>query len=267
MSAYPPVRHYPSVTSTMDVAAEAMRAGAPHLTCITADEQRAGRGRQGKVWRTIPGHSLAATFVLRNVATSHLPLICSLTVLEALLSLKPGLPLGIKWPNDLLLMHQAATPCDPIAPDPDPIARQTNAKVAGMLIEATGGAEGQGALFGLGLNLSRPPEGEAVIGATLADSGLTATPEDVLAALFPCLDRNLALYATQGWAAFHDNYARHCITLGQPVVWKRDQDQELRGLALGLHDQTGALKLRTEDGTVHLIHSGDVVAQGRSHGS
>ncbi len=125
----------------MDVAAEAMRAGAPHLTCIRADEQTAGRGRQGKVWRTIPGHSLAATFVLRGVPTAHLPLVCSLTVHEALTSLHPGLPLGIKWPNDLLLtdLRQPAPQCASPASQSASGAPPGAAKVAGMLIGASSG--------------------------------------------------------------------------------------------------------------------------------
>ena len=36
-------------------ASELARAGAPHGTLVTADEQTAGRGRQGRAWSAPPG--------------------------------------------------------------------------------------------------------------------------------------------------------------------------------------------------------------------
>jgi BirA family biotin operon repressor/biotin-[acetyl-CoA-carboxylase] ligase len=41
------LRWYPTVPSTMDVAEEAVQAGAPEGLVIVADEQTQGRGRRG----------------------------------------------------------------------------------------------------------------------------------------------------------------------------------------------------------------------------
>jgi BirA family biotin operon repressor/biotin-[acetyl-CoA-carboxylase] ligase len=44
--------------STNDLALEAARSGAAHGATFVADEQTAGRGRQGRRWFAAPGESL-----------------------------------------------------------------------------------------------------------------------------------------------------------------------------------------------------------------
>jgi BirA family biotin operon repressor/biotin-[acetyl-CoA-carboxylase] ligase len=45
-----PRLHLRATTSTNDRARELAQAGAPHGTLVTAGEQSAGRGRQGRTW-------------------------------------------------------------------------------------------------------------------------------------------------------------------------------------------------------------------------
>ena len=42
--------HHRTIDSTNARARELAAAGAPHGTLVTADEQTAGRGRQGRIW-------------------------------------------------------------------------------------------------------------------------------------------------------------------------------------------------------------------------
>src|SRR5918996_4414729 len=56
---------YPSVTSTMEVAAEAVRNGATEGVVIVADEQTAGRGRLGRSWSSPPRAGLYLSVILR----------------------------------------------------------------------------------------------------------------------------------------------------------------------------------------------------------
>jgi Biotin/lipoate A/B protein ligase family len=60
------VRWYPSLPSTMDVAGEAVQAGASEGLVILADEQTAGRGRRRHTWSSPSGTGLYFSMVLRR---------------------------------------------------------------------------------------------------------------------------------------------------------------------------------------------------------
>jgi len=47
--------HHRLTDSTNERARTLAAAGAPHGTLVTADEQQAGRGRQGRAWSAPPG--------------------------------------------------------------------------------------------------------------------------------------------------------------------------------------------------------------------
>ena len=61
-----PRLHLRSTGSTNERARELALAGAPHGTVVTAGEQTAGRGRQGRGWSTPPGTALALSLVIRD---------------------------------------------------------------------------------------------------------------------------------------------------------------------------------------------------------
>lgn len=229
-----------SVTSTMDVAAQlAQNPQTPDMSCVFAEEQTAGRGRQGKRWQTVPYHSLACTYIIRENTGPHLPLVTALAIHRACKS--HGIPTQIKWPNDILLNNQ---------------------KLAGILVEMAGPKT---ALIGMGLNVTQPatlPDDFIGIFATSANPQILR--ETLFDAITACLSNALALYGNQGWAPFAAEYAENCATLGKQVEWQKSPDHKILGTAVGL-TPAGALELQDEQGTVHLIHSGDVIAQGRTH--
>jgi BirA family biotin operon repressor/biotin-[acetyl-CoA-carboxylase] ligase len=84
-------------TSTNDRARELAVAGAPHGTLVTADEQTAGRGRQGRAWSAPTGRALVMSLVLRE-PTPLVTLAAGVAVAEVV-----GREAKIKWPNDVLL--------------------------------------------------------------------------------------------------------------------------------------------------------------------
>lgn len=244
------VRHLPSTTSTMDVAVQWLREGAAHGSVVVADAQTAGRGRRGRVWQTFPEHGLACTFVFTQHTGPHLPLVVAVGVLRAFRKVTEGLALdiGLKWPNDVLLNGR---------------------KLAGILVEKVGGVDEGAYVVGIGLNLTRSPAMmESFPGIPLADAlpqGVAVpTREEMLEALGACLLEVLSLYQGSDWPALAGEYVRNCRTIGQKVVWKKDASTEIVGDARGL-DADGALELVDDTGQVHLIHSGDVIAQGQTH--
>jgi BirA family biotin operon repressor/biotin-[acetyl-CoA-carboxylase] ligase len=128
-----PHRHFRRTGSTNTVARELAAAGAPHGTVVTAAEQTAGRGRQGRTWIAPPGSALLYSAVLRPIEPRHsvLPLAVALAVCEAAEVLRPGVECTVKWPNDVHLEGR---------------------KLAGILIEAR--PQDGWAVLGVGLNLT-----------------------------------------------------------------------------------------------------------------
>ena len=90
--------HHRLTDSTNERARELALAGAPHGTLVTADEQTAGRGRQGREWTAPPRLGAADVAAsCASCATTLLPLAAAVAVCEAL----PLAALRIKWPNDV----------------------------------------------------------------------------------------------------------------------------------------------------------------------
>jgi BirA family biotin operon repressor/biotin-[acetyl-CoA-carboxylase] ligase len=100
------VSKHGEVTSTMDLAAELARCGAPAGTIVTAEHQTNGRGQHGRVWLAPYGTCLLATVLLRpalGVAVRpDLSRAIAEKVAEAVES-AAGLHTNIKDPNDLLV--------------------------------------------------------------------------------------------------------------------------------------------------------------------
>ncbi len=76
-----PRLHLRSVDSTNTRARELAAAGAPHGTLVTAAEQTAGRGRQGRTWTAPAGRALLCSLVIRE-PPRLLPLAAGVAVAE-----------------------------------------------------------------------------------------------------------------------------------------------------------------------------------------
>lgn len=132
-----PHEHHERLESTNTRARELAAAGAPHGTIVTADEQTAGRGRQGRSWVAPPGKALLYSAIVRPLDERHLmlPLAVPLAVCDAAEELRPDITCQVKWPNDVWLEGK---------------------KLAGVLIEAR--PQDGWAVIGIGLNLTIAPD-------------------------------------------------------------------------------------------------------------
>jgi BirA family biotin operon repressor/biotin-[acetyl-CoA-carboxylase] ligase len=207
--------HYRATDSTNERARALASAGAPHGTLVTADEQSAGRGRQGRVWTAPARSAVLMSAVLRELSET-LPLAAAVAVCEAL-----PVDARIKWPNDVWIEGR---------------------KVAGILVEARP-QEGW-AVLGIGLNVtteSFPPDLNAT---SLRLAGATLSPEQALAALIDSLSRWLSQPPSAVLTAWRSRDA----LLGQPVRWSNRSNE---GTAAGI-DDSGALIVETVDGPVTL---------------
>ena len=158
----PRVEILETTTSTLDVAHRLASQGAPSGTLVIADEQTAGRGRDGKNWQSSAGAGLWLTLIERPKDVSGLDVLSlrvGLVSAEALDRFASE-PIRLKWPNDLYV---------------------DRGKLAGILVEARWRESAvEWVAIGLGVNI-RPPEN--VTGAAGLEPGTDRL--DVLGELIP----------------------------------------------------------------------------------
>jgi BirA family transcriptional regulator, biotin operon repressor / biotin---[acetyl-CoA-carboxylase] ligase len=219
--------HHLATDSTNERAKALALAGAPHGTLVTATEQTAGRGRQGRAWVAPPGTALLMSVVLRDLgdAQAYLPLAAALAVCEACEQSTP-VRCAIKWPNDVWIDGR---------------------KVAGILIE--GRPQDGWAVLGIGLNVGTAeeefPDELRQLATSLRVAGNARRPppiEAVLGRLLGALDARLAESPTsiiEGWR-------ERDALLGRDVRWQGGE-----GKATGI-DDSGALMVDTVAGRVTL---------------
>jgi BirA family biotin operon repressor/biotin-[acetyl-CoA-carboxylase] ligase len=189
-----PHRHHRLTDSTNARARELVEAGAPHGLVVTAAEQTAGRGRQGRTWTAPPGKALLYSAIVRPLDERHLllPLSVPLAVCEAAEELEPGIECRVKWPNDIWIDGR---------------------KLAGVLIEAK--PQDGWAVIGVGLNLSIAPDEFPPELRDKAVSLFGPTPHTAANALNRHLDRWVAADRQETLAAWRSRDALR----GHEVSW------------------------------------------------
>jgi BirA family biotin operon repressor/biotin-[acetyl-CoA-carboxylase] ligase len=219
--------HHRTTDSTNARARELAAAGAPHGTLVTADQQSAGRGRQGRSWLAEPGDALLMSLVVREL-TPILPLAAAVAVAETCEQLAPGAATSIKWPNDVLLERR---------------------KVSGILVE--GRPQEGWAVLGIGLNVRTRefPDEIAEIATSLAIAGARyLVPGTVLALL---LER-LAHWLAAETGAVIDAWSERDALRGERIGWHGGS-----GTAAGV-DETGALMVELDGGGSAKLDAGEV---------
>jgi BirA family transcriptional regulator, biotin operon repressor / biotin---[acetyl-CoA-carboxylase] ligase len=239
-----PRLHLRGTTSTNDRARELALAGAPHGTLVTAEEQTAGRGRQGRTWTAPAGSALLMSLVLRG-APEPLSLLAGVAVCDAV-----GRGARVKWPNDVVVEDGSGQ-------------RPALRKLAGILVESRP-QEGW-AVLGIGMNVAvRLGDMPDELRGTAATLGLEpAAIDSVLASLLAALGRRLATPAhrtLEEWRALD-------VLSGRAVSWRggpndgSGQEDEQSGRAEGI-DETGRLVVAQGNGRRVTLDGGEVHLRG-----
>lgn len=226
-----PRLHLSSIDSTNERAKALARAGAPHGTLVTATEQTAGRGRQGRAWTAPPGSAVLMSVLVRGLEERHavLPLAAAVAVCAAA-ERTASVECAIKWPNDVWVQGR---------------------KLAGILVE--GRPQEGWATVGIGLNVTTAAEAfpaelrETATSLALSSPERTPTVDGVLAALVADLGAWLDADRDEVLAAWRSRDALR----GRSVRWKGGE-----GRAAGI-DDTGALLVETSAG-VQALEAGEV---------
>jgi BirA family biotin operon repressor/biotin-[acetyl-CoA-carboxylase] ligase len=217
---------------------------------MVAEQQTAGRGRQGRDWESVAGASLTFSLALPIARDdwSGLSLAVGVALSEAL-EPTPATPprIGLKWPNDLWLMDAASTAA---------VAGRGGRKLGGILIESIAAGGPRRAVIGIGLNVLPFAAGAVNTGfASLQELEPSLTAPAALARVAKPLVLALQQFERDGFGAFADRFSSRDVLVNRAVTTtlKDLPSGTARGIAAD-----GALLVEGADGTVASVASGEV---------
>jgi BirA family biotin operon repressor/biotin-[acetyl-CoA-carboxylase] ligase len=238
-------------SSTSDEAARLARAGAAHGTVVVADEQTRGRGRLGRPWASPRGNVYLSAVLRLPLPPADVPAVTlAIGVAVCDVARRFGAPVGLKWPNDVVVADAASGAIR---------------KLAGILVESQcHGGRVDAVIAGIGVNLRGPIDPEV---ATRAVPLSDLVPDDrplpdrdgFVDALLPVLETWIDRYVAGGAAIVVPAWeARMCVGLRVRVP-SPSSLVAIEGDALGL-ELDGALCVRDDTGVIHRIRSGEAEA-------
>ncbi|MDA4108952.1 biotin--[acetyl-CoA-carboxylase] ligase [Mycolicibacterium holsaticum] len=208
---------------------------------LIAENQTAGRGRQGRSWSAVPYAQITMSVgvdaaSVPSQAWGWLPLATGVAIVDAVAD--SGVQAGLKWPNDVLA---------------------GDGKLAGILAEVA--AASQAVVVGIGLNVSLRGDEIGVPGVTsLVDLGVPAPDrQDLLRRVLHELGRRIEAWRRNEGAdpALIADYRARSLTLGRPVRAMLPGGREIVGVARDIDDQ-GRLDIDA-DGQSTKVSAGDIV--------
>lgn len=238
------VSFHEQVKSTQDVAREMAEDGAREGTLVIAEEQLGGRGRMGRSWVSPQGKGLWMSMVLRpNVPIHCAPQLTLLTAVALCRSLKrmTELPIGIKWPNDLLVNGK---------------------KISGILLESAAEDERLKYIIagvGLSVNLSEGDYPEELLEKATSlriQAGRTFSRKVILDDFLLEWETLYDLFLQEGFSPISILWESLSVSLGKRARFVTPQG-DLNGIPVGL-EESGAIRVQRDDGTFTSIFSAEM---------
>ncbi|HHY42709.1 MAG TPA: biotin--[acetyl-CoA-carboxylase] ligase [Thermoanaerobacterales bacterium] len=234
--------YYCQVTkSTNDDAKKIAQEGAQSGTLVIAEKQQGGRGRMGRSWDS-PAGGLWLSIVLRPelspVDAPKLTIMSAVAVAEAIVQ-ATGICAKIKWPNDILIDGK---------------------KVCGILTEMSAEMDAVNyVVIGIGINVNNddfPDELKDKSTSLRQIKGEQISRIKVLTALLENLEQYYIEAENEGFEKIFEKWRALCVNLGRKVkiIGKIDG---FEGTAIDI-DASGALLVKTLDGQIKKVVSGDV---------
>lgn len=233
-----------SVTSTQEEVRRLAEEEAPHGTLVVAEEQTAGRGRQGRRWYSPPGKGIWMSLLLRpdRQPVSIAPQLTLLTAVAVCRAVRKfGVDAGIKWPNDVLVDGR---------------------KLCGILVESIAEDELiRYAIAGIGIDVNLqlediPQELLPRVTSVQIASGRRVERTELIGAVMMEMEQLYQLYTEKGFAPIAHLWEALSVTLGRRITM-RTPDEEISGQATALAEN-GALLLLEDSGNTRMIFSGEV---------
>ena len=242
------IHHFADVTSTNDVAKELAAKGAEEGTVVIAETQTHGRGRFGRWWVSPKGGIWFSTILRPKVSAEDALKLTLMTAVAVARVIRKTFKLNaeIKWPNDVLIEGQ---------------------KVCGILTEmSTRGKVVDFVTLGVGINAnvdadSFPEKLRNSITSLKKELKEEVARERFLRALLEELEHYYKIFTRRKFDLILGEWKSLASFLGS-YVKAVSYDEKIVGLAVDV-DQSGALLIKTENGTLRRVTSGDVTLQKR----
>jgi BirA family biotin operon repressor/biotin-[acetyl-CoA-carboxylase] ligase len=207
----------------------------PEGEWLVAGRQTGGRGRQGRSWLDAPGNFMGSTVVhtsAQDPPAASLSFVAALAVYETVL-VRLGNPreLQLKWPNDVLL---------------------GGGKFCGLLLER----QEASVVVGIGVNLAAAPAVDQA--RSLAEHGPAPDRDAFAADLATRFDLELGRWRQYGLEPILNRWLAAAHPVGSALTVHEPSGTRLSGAFAGL-ERNGALRLRLADGSLRVIHAGDVM--------
>ena len=236
------LHHAFKIDSTQRWALEAAAAGEPHGSLYVAEEQTAGRGRQGHTWQSPASTGIYCSLLLRppGPPSGLLPLTlgAGVAVAEAIRA-TTGLRPDVRWPNDIMLAGK---------------------KCGGLLLEMAGDPlRIQHAVLGIGINVNQLEFGElAPIATSLRlEGGKPVSRAQLLSEVLRQLDAGYEMFVHGGSADLLADFCRLSSYAEGREVQVGSGAEAYTGVTVGL-DELGFLRVRRQDGSVAVVLNGEV---------
>ena len=240
--------------STMDLAWEMAREGAPDGTVIIADEQSAGRGRYKRSWISEGAEDILCSIVLKP----RLSLVPELLMVAALACVDVtenyGLTSGLKWPNDVQINGRKLAGVIAESKYEYQLTDEWNSRqpAIGSVI----------AVIGIGLNVNLNPMDHTEISGISTSLSVeldrTVDRAEVFETLIHSVDRHYSYILSGGTVL--PAWREKLTTLGREVTVAQGEPgslPELNGLAMDV-DSIGRLIVRDENQRDWPVSSGEV---------
>ncbi len=238
---------YEEIDSTNREIIRLAQEGAPHGTLAVAESQNAGRGRLGRTWISPAAAGIWMSLLLRPhmapQSASMITLVAALAVVKGIRECT-GLATGIKWPNDVV--------CE-------------GKKICGILTEmSTDGTAIRYVVPGIGINVNMTEFPETVRETAASLRMLLGEPvkrEPLIARIMEAFEDYYGRFLeTEDFSVLKEEYNGFLANCGRQVR-VLDPKEPYQGTALGI-DSQGSLLVRTKDGQVRTVISGEVSVRG-----
>ncbi|MGI6587609.1 MAG: biotin--[acetyl-CoA-carboxylase] ligase [Peptococcia bacterium] len=239
---------YSTLDSTNEAAKREALAGAPEGTIVVAEQQEQGRGRLERNWFSPPELGLWFSVILRPkidlAQASQLTFVSAVAVCKALRTVT-GLPLMIKWPNDLLYKGK---------------------KLCGILTELGAEIEEINYLvIGIGLNVNQqekdfPPEIRKTASSLALATGRSWQRAELLRQILEEYEKQYEIYLTKGFEQTLLFWRELNVTLGKEVMVST-REESFTGIAEDINED-GCLLVRRDSGELEILIAGDVSLRG-----
>ena len=209
------------------------------LTCVTAEEQTAGRGRFKRHWVSPRGENIYATLLLNVPLGSgyiaNLGQIMAFACAKVLRGM--GFEAQLKWPNDVLIYGK---------------------KIAGVLTETVTQGEDIGVIIGIGINVNMASFEAIDIPATslLQLSQKKWDRQELTELLMSHFLKDLEILMKSGFAPFQVPFENLLAYKGQEISC-RDGTQTIKGICHAI-TQDGRLELLLPTGEIKLLMAGEL---------